>query len=177
MQFEINNELIIAASANDVWHVVAHRFDEIGVWATAIPESSINTEAPPPEGAEIGGRVCTTTLAGIPDVYETFTYYDEAGMKFGYEATAGLPFFVKSAENNWHVQSVGPNKSVVKTWAVVTFKKFPGLFFAPFFKWQISRIGGRTMAELKYYIEQGKPHPRKVKALGKNGSQTAPHYG
>ena len=167
MKFEINNELIVEASAEDVWHIVAHRFDEIGVWATAIPASSANADTPRLEDAPMGGRVCETTLAGVPDVFETFTYYDEANMKYGYEATDGLPFFVKTAENNWHVQPIGPNKTIIKTWAVLTFNTFLGLLFGPFFKWQINRIGGQTMAELKYYIEQGVPHPRKVKAMGR----------
>lgn len=158
MKFEMRSEIVVAAPAADVWHVVAHRFDEIGVWATAISDSRLNEAAPAPEGAQVGGRVCATSLAGIPDVYETFTYYDEGAMKFGYEATAGLPFFLKTAENNWHVQHLGPNESQIKTWAVVETKHFHGLLLAPFFKWQINRVGGQTMKELKYYIEEGVPY-------------------
>ena len=166
MKFEIETELVVAASAVAVWEVVAHRFDEIGLWATAIPASRPNETAVVPDGAEVGGRVCLTAVPGIPDVHETFTYYDEAGMRFGYEASAGLPFFLETAENNWQVQSLGPNESLVKTWAVVETKRFSGLLFAPIFKWQINRAAGKTMEELKYYIEEGVPHPRKVQAKG-----------
>ncbi len=45
----------------------------------------------------------------------------------------------------------------------------------PIFKWQMNRIGAQTMAELKYFVEQGEPHPRKLKAKQKDVVQAAVH--
>jgi hypothetical protein len=46
---------------------------------------------PVPDGAEIGGRVCSTAVPGFADVQETFTLYDETSMHFAYQATEGRP--------------------------------------------------------------------------------------
>src|SRR5438034_9158444 len=119
MHIQLKSHMTINASAKKVWRVLAHDFGAIGQWASAIPESQAVSDLPAPEGAEVGGRVCSTAVAGFGDVQEQFTYYEEPSMRFGYQATEGRPSFIKHAENHWVVRSLGPTTSVVEARAEI----------------------------------------------------------
>ena len=144
---------------------MAHAFDKIGDWATAIAQSNAASDNPTPEGATCSGRVCQAP--GYGEVHEKFTYFDENGMRYGYLATQGLPSFIQHAENNWSVTAISDAQSKIEFRGEVDLKTFPGIFVAPIFQWQMSRIGNQVAEELKYYIENGEPHPRKQKQLAK----------
>lgn len=167
MHIQLNDHIIINASAHKVWHILAHDFASIGQWASATPASKANPNRPAPEGAEVGGRICSTSVPGFSDVEESLMYYYEQSMRFAYEATNGRPMFLKHAENHWEIRSLEPNISLVATRAETEISVFPGLFLAPLFKLQMGRIGAQSLEELKYYVEHDQPHPRKLKALQK----------
>ena len=163
MHIQINGQVTINASTHKVWRVVAHEFDQIGQWATAIAASEAIIEGQALAGATCSGRICSAP--GYGDVQETFTYYDEDAMRFGYIAAHGLPSFVHKAENNWAVQAVDTNTSVVNIRGEIDLNLIPGLFLAPLFKFQMNRLGQQTIEELKYYLEHDQPHPRKQKQM------------
>ena len=168
MHIQLNDHIIINASANKVWYVLAHDFANIGQWASAIPASKANPNLTVPEGAEVGGRICTTAVPGFSGVEESLMSYDEHSMHFAYQATNGRPWFLKHAENHWEVRSLGPGTSQVETRAETDISVFPGFFLVPLFKFQMGRIGTQTLEELKYYVEHNQPHPRKLKDLQKD---------
>jgi hypothetical protein len=177
MHMQLYGQISINASADTVWRLLAHDFANIGEWASAIPSSKANTDLPVPEGAEVGGRVCSTAVPGFRDVEESLTSYDEPSMRFAYQATQGRPWFLKHAENHWSVRSLGIHTSLVETRAEIHINTFPGFFLAPLLNYQMSRIGARTLEELKYYVEHDQPHPRKLKALHKRRQQAVPIAG
>ena len=163
MRLQIRSHITINAPAAAVWHVIAHQFDAIGEWASAILTSYAAPDASPPPGAEVGARVCATGVRGFKDVHEQFTSYDEEAMRFAYEATAGLPWVVRHAENHWQVRPLDESHCQVEAQAEVDLRAFPGLILAPLLRMQINRLGRRSFEELKYYVEQGKPLPRKMR--------------
>jgi Polyketide cyclase / dehydrase and lipid transport len=177
MHIQLKNHITINASATKVWRVLAHDFGNIGQWASAIPASQAVADLPVPEGAEVGGRVCSTAVPGFDDVQESFMYYDEQSMRFGYQATEGRPWFLKCAESHWVVRSLGPNTSLVEARAEVDVSLFPGLFLAPLLKLQMGRTGVHTFEELKYYVERDQVHPRKLKAQQKHVQKEVPVVG
>jgi hypothetical protein len=168
MHLQLKGHITINASAKKVWRVLAHDFGTIGQWASAIPTSRAVTDLPAPAEAEVGGRVCSTSVPGFGDVQEQFIYYDEQSMRFAYQATEGRPWFLDRAENHWVVRSLEPHTSLVETRAEIDVSLFPGLFLAPLFKLQMGRVGVRSLEELKYYVERDQPHPRKLKAQQKH---------
>ncbi len=167
MHIQLKGHITINASAKKVWRVLAHDFGNIGQWASAIPASQAVPDLPAPEGAAVGGRVCSTAVPGFGDVQEQFTYYEEQSMRFGYKATEGRPAFLKHAENHWVVRSLGPTTSVVEARAEIDVRLFPGWFLAPLLKLQMGRAGVQLFEELKYYVERDQLHPRKLKAQQK----------
>ncbi|SRR6266700_4541501 len=177
MHLQLKSHMTINASAKKVWHVLAHDFDTIGQWASAIPRSQAIADLPAPVGAQVGGRICTTAVPGFAAVQETFMSYDEASMHFAYQATEGRPWFLKHAENHWMVRSLGPQTSLVETRAELDVRLFPGLFLAPLLKLHMGRVGAQSLEELKYYVEHDQPHPRKLKARHKHVQKGVPIAG
>jgi polyketide cyclase/dehydrase/lipid transport protein len=177
MHLHLKNHITINAPAKKVWRVLAHEFDTIGQWASAIPTSQPVPDVPVPAGAQVGGRVCATAVPGFAAVQETFTSYDEPSMHFSYQATEGRPWFLKLAENHWAVRSLGPQTSLVEARAELDVRLFPGLFLAPLLNLQMSRVGAQSLEELKYYVEHDESHPRKLKARQKQVQKDAPIAG
>jgi hypothetical protein len=159
---------MINAPAQKVWRVLAHEFGTVGQWASSIPESQAVSDIPAPAGAAVGGRMCATAVPGFGDVRETFTYYDEHSMHFGYEPTEGRPWFIKHAENHWLVRSLESETSLVESRAELDLGLFTGVFLAPLLKLFMGRVGAQFFEELKYYVEHDQPHPRKLKAQQKH---------
>ena len=173
MHVQIRRQMTINAPAEEVWRVLAHEFDRIGQWASVIPTSTATADVAAPEGAPVGGRVCSNSVPGFDDIQEDFTYYDEEAKRFSYRATKGTPSFFKLAENNWSVRSLGPNESLVEARGEMELSLFPGLFLVPLLKCQMDRMVEQAAEELKYYVEQGRPHPRKLKAQQKELQKAA----
>ena len=164
MHLQLKGQIMINAAAQKVWHVLAHEFGTVGQWASSIPESQAVTDISAPAGATVAGRVCATAVPGFGAVRETFTYYDEQSMRFGYEPSEGRPWFIKHAENHWAVRSLGPQTCLVESRAELDVAPFPGVFLAPLLKLFMGRVGAQFFEELKYYAEHDQPHPRKLKA-------------
>lgn len=162
MHIQMKRQIEINAPAKDVWNVVAYQYAQIGQWASSISASESIAGIPTPDGAPVAGRACYAPGFG-GDAREEFTYYDEEAMRFGYQAIGELPLMLKRAENNWAVRTVGPDKSVAEFRAKIDYDLFPGLLMVPMLKLMGGRMGRQLLEELKYYVEEGKPHPRKVK--------------
>jgi hypothetical protein len=174
VHLHLKDHITIKASAQKVWRVLAHDFGSIGQWASAIPASQAVPDLPAPEGAQVGGRVCATAVPGFADVQEHFTYYDEASMRYGYQAAEGPPRFLKRAENHWLVCSLEPDVALVETRAELEMSFFPGWFLAPLLKLHMGRVGTRSLEELKYFVEHDQPHPRKLRAQQKHMQKELP---
>ncbi len=160
MRFVIIEEIIINAPAREVWHILAHEFDKVEQWSTGILKSEALIDIPIPEGASVGGRACYTDNVFGNSAYEAFTYYDEQAMRFGYKAIRELPRFFKSGENNWGVTAVDKDSCEVAFFAIVETDFLTGLVMMPLFPIIKKIFGSRTLEELKYFVEHGKPHPR-----------------
>jgi hypothetical protein len=167
MYIHFEDHILINAPATKVWRILAHEFDAIGHWASAIPASQGIAELPAPGGTKVGARVCSTAVPAFGQIRETLTSYDDQGMRFAYEATDGRPWFIKHAENHWVVRSLGPSSSEVEARAEVEVSLLPGVLLAPLMKLQLGRTGVQTFEELKYYVERDQVHPRTSREHGR----------
>ena len=164
MRTQVKEQMVINAPADKVWQILAHDFDKIGLWSSGINESLPLDEPTTLKEAPTSGRICLTDGFG-GDVTEQFTYYEEGNMRFGYQAVGDLPIFFKKAENNWHVESLEPDKTVVAFRAEIDVTLFPGIFLILLKPIMRHIWGTRTLEELKYFVEHHLPHPRKQKIL------------
>lgn len=169
---KIARKITINAPADRVWKVVAHAFADVGLWASGIAHSVVNEAAAIPEGASVGGRVCN--VPGFGEILESFTAYDEAGKTFTFEATGG-PFIVRSAQSTWLVRALGANTTQVSFQSDLKLLPGIGLIMAIPMRMQLSRLLQNVVEELKYYVETGEIHPRKLKIAAQAKQQVAVH--
>ncbi|MFT5195786.1 MAG: hypothetical protein ACI9EW_000298 [Cellvibrionaceae bacterium] len=87
-------------------------------------------------------------------------------MRFGYAMVDPL-FFLKSIGNNWSVRAVSRNESIVEFRPEVEVSFAWSLILVPLFKLGGPWMARRVLEELKHYVENDEPHPRKQKALEK----------
>ncbi|OLB66899.1 MAG: hypothetical protein AUI10_01475 [Actinobacteria bacterium 13_2_20CM_2_72_6] len=168
---ELSTDLIVAAPADAVWDVIAHRFDRIGDWATAIPASTAlppPTTGPPPTAAPVAGRVCQTGVRLAPRVTETLIAYDEGQRTLTYRAS-GLPAFVTMARNTWTVSPLDPHRSRVSLRARFDTRGVLGLIGRWAILAQVRRTSRHLAEDLRHYVETGAPSPRKQRQLRRAG--------
>ena len=161
MQFQ--KSTIINAPVDRVWSVVAHGFDKVGEWSSAVADSGPNLDADVPEGATVGGRVCATP--GFGDLTETFTAYSEADTEFTFQAT-GLPSFVTLAQNHVTVRPAGTNRSEV-TLDITMETNAVGKVMGPMFAIKLKQTLNTYLVELTNYVERGEVSKKKAKQLAK----------
>ncbi|MCA9890338.1 MAG: SRPBCC family protein, partial [Anaerolineae bacterium] len=156
---KLSREIIVNASADAVWKVLAHEFGSVGEWASGVAHSVANHALAIPEGATVGGRVCQ--VPGFGELNESFTAYDEQGKTYTFEAK-GLPFIVRAAHNTWRVQPLGNDKCRVSFAAEMQLMPVVGLLAAVPMRVQLGTLLKNAVEELKYYVETGSIHPRKL---------------
>ncbi len=162
----ISRDIVIAAPAGAVWQVVAHQFDRIGEWATAIPSSRPSASAPGGVGAPVRGRVCHTGIRLAPQVEERIVSYDEAGRTLTYEAVRP-PKFLKSARNRWHVEAIDGQHSRVSIRASVEPLGIIGRVMYLMLRLQLARTVPQFLHDLEHYVRHARPSPRKQRQLSK----------
>ncbi|GAB5521446.1 MAG: hypothetical protein RhofKO_36970 [Rhodothermales bacterium] len=163
----IEKTIQVNAPADQVWAVLAHDFHNAYKWASSVDHSAARVAGPPPGDApfETAGRACQTSLGPIK---ETLEYYDEQARRFGYSAKGDkMPFFVKHLQNNWAVQANGPNRSTVRMALEARLLPVFAQLMGPIMRKQFDTVLTEATEELKFYIEQGRPHPRKVEAAAR----------
>lgn len=162
---ELRNEITINAPARAVWETLGEQFMRMGEWAAPITSSCAVGLADPDVG---GTRACTHAALGPfkPGVVkERLTRFDRAQMVLEYDALEGMPRFVAHAANCWSVTRIDDSRSLVRIHARLTLRG-PVRLLACLIRWQLQSVGGRVVEELKYFIENGTPHPRKLAASG-----------
>ncbi len=162
MQFEKSIEVDV--DAGRLWEIVAHDFDRVGEWSSAVQASAPNPEATAPDGATVGGRVCATTFG---DIQETFIDYDEAARRYTFRAT-GLPSYITLAQNTVEVVPAGPGRSSVSL-GIRMETNAVGKVMGPMFAIKLKNTLDTFLVELKDFAERGELSNRKHKQLAKAG--------
>ena len=160
---ELKKTISINSSADDVWEIVAHQFERVGEWSSAVLSSEANIEVATPDGALVGGRVCD--VPGIGDLNETFTSYSEEGKQFTFRVT-GMPSFITLAQNTVVVRPTGAETSDVSLDITMETNAI-GKVMGPMFKIRLTNTLDTFLDELKVYVESGAVSSKKQKQLAK----------
>ncbi|MDX8382524.1 MAG: hypothetical protein R8M45_00485 [Ghiorsea sp.] len=163
-------KIMVQTSTDKVWQVFAHNFDQAHLWMASVPNSFGQENGQLFKGASSAGRVCELDAnpKGIKAV-ESFLAYDEEKksctilIKF-----ANTPFAFPLVQNvaEFSLEQRENNQSVVTFTIISTLKPLAYIIY-PLIKFGFGFFITQIIEELKYYVEQGKPHPRKVKAANK----------
>ena len=163
----------VNASADKVWEVFAHGFNDAHKWMASVPHSYAQANGESFDGAESDGRVCELGQGptGMKASEQFLAYNEEnktATVKIDFvDAPSFFP--VKFNTLDFSLKEITDGKSEM-TWKFRSDIKAFG-----FLMWPLLRLGfgvfiGQIMEELTFYVENGTPHPRKVKAMKKQAA-------
>jgi Polyketide cyclase / dehydrase and lipid transport len=148
----IEKEIIINKNIKAAWSVLGLDFANPSKWASAVNHSGGSGEAL--SGSQCSERACTTTMGSIREkLYE----FSNENYTLSYEVVEGMPSMVKSAKNTWKLFYLGETQCKLK------IKMEIGLIM----QLQMNKMGRHLVEDFAYYVENGTPHPRKLKALKK----------
>ena len=164
------NKAKVNASADKIWKVFAHDFDDAYKWMASVPHSYAQANGERFDRAQSAGRVCQLDTEGKGiQASEQFLKYNEADktctVRIDFINTP-IAFPVDHNTLDFSVVDIGDNQSEM-TWAFSSQVK-PWAYVI----WPLIRVGfgifvGQIVEELRYFVENGTPHPRKLKALNK----------
>jgi hypothetical protein len=160
---EFKKKVDIDASADRVWRVVAHQFDSVGTWSSAVSSSVARHDVEIPDGATVGGRVCTTM--GFGDIEETFTKYSEQNKQFTFAVT-GMPAFITLAQNTVRVRPTGAQRAEVSLHMQMETTTV-GKVMGPAFSIKSKATLNTFLDELRHFVESEELSAKKRKQLSK----------
>lgn len=158
----IDKEIIIDKNIEDAWEVLGHQFEDVWKWASPVNHSAGTGSSF--NGATCSERGCSTTLGALK---EKLLEYSDTQHKLTYEVAEGMPAMVKYATNTWELEQVGPNKTRLKMQVFMQTGGLTGAIMGPMMRMKMAKIAVHLTEDFKYYVENGQPHPRKVKAMQK----------
>ena len=155
----IIKELSIAKPIEEVWEILGNQFGEIDNWASIIIHSEVSGPAKL-AGVNYSIRSTKTTQG---DTQQELTGFDPEKHMISYKSISGTPPIIKQVSAHWVLEKRGENN----THLVLDFTaKMKGLGFiiTPIAKIKLGKVGDILLDDFKYYVENGKPHPRKASA-------------
>lgn len=155
---EIKANFIINKSVADVWEILGNQFSSAYKWASVLNHSE-------GRGNKIDHQVCesrTCDIQGMGRIQEKLLEFDPQKYTLTYEVVEGFPFFVKKGVNRFDLV-VEDNNTRVYTSAQFETQGIIGFFMRPLLKVQMKSILKKVTEDLKFYVENGYPHPRKNK--------------
>ena len=163
---KITNKIIINKSQEAVWKVLAEDFEKADQWMAIVPKSYAKAEGEIVDGAPMAGRICEfSSKADGPIADEAITLFDRDNhtMSLNVVPKNGK---IPIAENNvsMTVNSLGNDQSEV-VWTSDVRLKTAGKLLYPVLKVGLKKSLDETLEELKYFVEEGIPHPRKQAKL------------
>lgn len=162
---QIKRQFTVNTSADKVWQILGHHFDRVADWASGVYVSQGKPSARVLPDAPYSGRVCETVIGYLD---ETITRYDEKERIVAYIAKSKkMPFFVKHLSNHWTETLLNNNQCRVEMCMETALLPVFNLIMAPVMRMQLNPVIEETIEELKYFAENGLPHPRKLEARQK----------
>jgi hypothetical protein len=160
---EFSKKIIVNAPADKVWDILGKDFANIGTWSSAVFKSVANDALPSVNNSAVGGRYCDTSFGKIS---EEFIAYDDDKKTFSFKGVFSSKMF-HSVVNSTGVTAINDNKTEVHFGPNIKLS-FIGMLMSPMIRMMLGKAVDSILADLKYYVENGKPSPAKVASQKKN---------
>lgn len=158
IEVQLNTE--IHRSAEECWKVFGGGYADIDKWMSGLDRSE--AEGEPFGDSPIGSRKLHSR--GI-SFSEKLIHFSNAERAFTYEVL-GLPFVVKSAQNEWRFSETEGKATLHMHLRVEVMSGF-GWLLNGILKKQMGKAMYVLHKDFKYFMENGEVHPRKAKELAK----------
>lgn len=157
----IEKQIVINSSIENAWKVLGTNFANAHVWAS--PLSHSNGSGAAFNGSECNERSCD--IKGMGKTREKLITFSNSNHSLSYKVLQGMPSMVKCATNSWALTLLSNNKTQLTMKMEITLAGFVGIIMQPMMKMMMSKMGNTLLDDYKYYVENGKPSPTKIKSL------------
>jgi hypothetical protein len=167
---KFTKKAVVNADADKVWRIFAHGFNDAYKWMASVNHSFAKNNGESFEGCQSNGRVCELSSdgKGIKASEQFLAYHEEnktATVRIDFLNTPFI-FPVKFNTLDFSLKKIDGDTSEM------TWKFRSNIKFLSYLLWPLLRIGfgvfiKQIIEELTFYIENGTPHPRKIKAMKK----------
>lgn len=159
-KIHLQKEMVIHKKVEEVWEVMGNQFAQVHLWSTNFKDSKPGGSSKFP-GLNYSERI---TLTDRGETIQELDSFDSTTHTLAYHITKGAPSIAKQASAIWSLNSVDANTTVVVLEFNMVTKGFLGFLMTPLIKMGMGKSAIEIAEDLKYYVENGDPHPRKVKS-------------
>ncbi len=160
----IKQELIISASIAKTWQVLGPEFADAYKWASSIKHSEATNKE------TMNGSTCTErgcSVSGMGNIKEKMLSYSETDHTLSYQVYEGMPKMVKYAANTWTLTDLGNGTTKLEMQIEMKTGGLMGSMMKGMMRKKMTKMSKQIAEEFQYYVENGKPHPRKTKSTNK----------
>lgn len=157
-KIHVEGALIIERNTNEVWSVMGLQFDQVHLWCSNFLDSKPGGSKKF-EALEYSHRATTTERGETIQVLDSF---DSENYSLAYHITRGMPGIAKTASGVWSLEVVEGDKTKVTIAFDMEVKNAVGYVLSPIIKLKLGKSAEDIAEELKYYMENGQAHPRKL---------------
>ena len=152
----IKQEMMIEKDIDAVWAVMGGQFAQVHLWSSNFFDSK------PGGSAKFTGLDYSTrdTITDRGQTIQELDTFDPTNYALTYHVTKGVPKIANRAVGLWSLKSIDENKTTVVIAFILEPKGIIGFLLTPIIKLKIQKASLEIAEELKYYLEQGKAHPR-----------------
>ena len=161
LQFQ--EEVVIEQPINEAWEVLGNQFAEPHLWATNFKNSK------PGGQSKLSGVAYRhrATVTDSGDNWQELDSFDPTNHKLSYHISKGVPSIAKSAIGIWQLTEISETQTRLNVDFTLKTKGLMGFIMSPVVSKKVGKASTEIVEEFKYYVENQKPHPRKLASLKK----------
>lgn len=157
----ITKSITINSTIDKAWKVLGPEFADAYKWASSIKHSQAN------DNKSFNGSTCSERgcdVSGIGKIKEKITEYSDTEHVLSYDVYEGMPKMVRYMNNYWKLTDIGNGNVKLEMKMTMKIGGFMGWMMKGMMRKKMSKTADEIIEEFKYYVENGTPHPRVVKA-------------
>jgi hypothetical protein len=156
----VKKELVINEDINAVWEVMGTQYTQVHLWSTNFKDSKAGG-TPKLQGMDYLHRITQTSRG---ETIQELDAFDSGNYTLTYHISKGLPEIAKSAIGIWSLALVESSKTKVILEFEMETNGFKGRMLSSIIKLKLGKSAMEIAEELKFYVENGEPHPRKIES-------------
>lgn len=160
-KISVKKTLPINKNAAEVWEVMGNQFADVHLWSTNFKASKAGGNSAF-SGIDYSERITVTDRG---ETIQKLDSFDPIAFKLAYHISKGAPGIAKKASAIWSLEKEKDDKTNVVLEFNMEPKGFLGWLLSPLIKKGMGKSANEIAEDLKYYVENGTPHPRKLKKV------------
>jgi hypothetical protein len=160
-ELHFEEEVLINKGIDESWEVLGNQFSEAHLWSTNF-KSSKPGGMPKLNGLDYLHR---ETMTEKGENFQELDEFDPDNYKLSYHVSRGVPGIASSALGEWRLSKVSNEQTRLNVHFILETKGLLGFVMSPVISSKISNASTEIAEELKYYLENDKPHPRKLESI------------